>query len=322
MRDKRTPEVCPLPETDAAGGAGHELWQRQRVWIESQIRARARFAPKGYPEDLFVESLRDSVQDKVLRAGGSCRDPLLERGFLKRLITNAAISEYRKWRRDARTLDRGADVAAVAVPDRGPDPERAAVAAERAVLLCGALRTLREARPKAHEAVVRCLVDGEGAADVAADHGVSPHTVWVWTGEGKERLRTLLKTPGNRSVRHSARRMRVDLSKRRCPLCDGPLCRGRCLSMAAEPERCRACFTSSITRKRGQIGCGACDGLGCRKGVRCSRCGGSGARPCCTCSGTGWAGGAWRRQSSLHGGWGFGSAGTFPPPPTPSTTRA
>lgn len=74
-----------------------------------------------------------------------------------------------------------------------------------------------------------------------------------------------------------------------CTVCDGPLSQGRCLTQFTEPIRCEVCVTSSVTRKRGLVGCSACSGLGYGPIGPCRTCGGAGSRTCSACRGTGWS---------------------------------
>lgn len=192
MADLSPPAVAAtfdaVPDLPSEVAAQSALAQRFTRILREHGPALSRLAAGYEAEAHEREDLVQEIALAVWRALPLFRGECSERTFVFRIAHNRGLAH--RWRRRRRftALDD-----AGAVEDPGPDPESQAIARQGRERLAAAVRQL----PEAYRTVVILTLEGLSNREAADVLGISENNVAVRLTRARQRLRDLLREPGD-----------------------------------------------------------------------------------------------------------------------------
>ncbi|WP_343525291.1 sigma-70 family RNA polymerase sigma factor [Sphingomonas sp.] len=139
-----------------------------------------------------IASAEDVVQDAWLRLAQRNTDQTLVEpiGYIRRVVRNLALDEYRQRRRREKLMPPGSDVESDTVEAIGVDAEQRAIAAQELALVAAELSRMPD---RMRQAVELHRLSGTPLREIAAELGVSVTTAHGLVMEGVERCRRALR---------------------------------------------------------------------------------------------------------------------------------
>jgi RNA polymerase sigma factor (sigma-70 family) len=204
--------VVEIPWDAGGSEAFGTLWQRHQGWIEARVEARRNLTPRGCSSEYFCERVLDRVRKNLIQGLPGYRELGSFRAFLRAIIDNAAIDEYRYWMRQPKevgaqaALGQDADStltdeeAMDSVAHRAglfsPPPSGITEAGDRVQIILRVLELMRRESRQAVKwatALRMHFMGGKTQRAIAEELGVSERQVARWVKDGLEAMKRLLR---------------------------------------------------------------------------------------------------------------------------------